>query len=56
MDNDVEIKLETFQGTGKNGNKFECFKLIIGEYETLIFTRSNMEKNYLTRLIEEGVL
>lgn len=50
----IECKLENFVGTSKNGGKFECFKLFIGEYETLLFPRSPMERNYLKRVIEES--
>lgn len=52
---DIDIRLEKFQGTSKkSGSKFDCFKLTIGDYETLIFPRSPMETNYLNRLIDEG--
>lgn len=48
------IKLENFTGTSKEGKKFDCFKLIIGDYESLLFTRSNMERNYLQNIIDKG--
>ena len=51
----VNIELQKYQGTSKKTNKsFDAFKLVIGDFETLIFPRSPMEKNYLNRLIDEG--
>lgn len=52
----MDIKLENFSGTGKNGNPFSCFKLHIGEFSTLLFPRSEMERNYLQKVIDEGLL
>lgn len=52
---DIDIRLEKFQGTSKkSGSKFDCFKLTIGDYETLLFPTSPMERNYLTKLIDNG--
>lgn len=52
----MDIKLENFTGKGKNGNAFNCFKLYIGEFSTLLFPRSDMERNYLQKVVDEGLL
>lgn len=52
----MDIKLENFTGKAKNGNSFSCFKLYIGEFSTLLFPRSDMERNYLQKIIDEGEL
>lgn len=52
----MDIKLENFTGKSKNGNTFTCFKLFIGEFSTLLFPRSDMERNYLQKIIDENAL
>ncbi len=47
------IKLEKYEGTSKKtGRPFEAFKLTLGEYSTLLFPRSEMEKNYLIKVVD----
>lgn len=52
----MDIKLEHFQGTSKSGKPFTCFKLYMGEFSTLLFPRSDMERNYLEKIISENLL
>lgn len=52
----MDIKLENFTGKSKNGNSFSCFKLYIGEFSALLFPRSDMERNYLQKVVDEGLL
>lgn len=52
----VDIALEKYQGTSKSGKKYDCFRLLIGDYETLLFPRSKMEFNYLTKVIDENAI
>lgn len=49
------IKLENFTGhSNKSGKDFECIKLTIGDYSTLLFPKSDMERNYLQNIIDKG--
>lgn len=49
------VSLLPFDGTSKNGKPFHCYKLTVGDFETLIFPRGNMESNYLAEVIRSGV-
>lgn len=50
------ISLLPFDGTSqKNGKPFHCYKLTVGDFETLIFPRGNMESKYLDQALGSGV-
>lgn len=51
----IQCEISKYKGTSKkSGKEFDAFQLKIGDYETLLFPTSRMERNYLIRLIDEG--
>ncbi len=54
MLSEVSISLEKVTSKSKKtGNDYTAYKLCLGDYETLLFPKSNMERNYLNRLVGE---
>lgn len=52
MLSEVSISLEKVTGKSrKTGNAYTAYKLCLGDYETLLFPKSSMERNYLERLV-----
>lgn len=48
------INLSLYQGKSKKTNKaFECLKLDIGEWSTLVFPKSKFELEYIKKQLEE---
>lgn len=39
----------------KTGKEFHCFKLSLGDWETLIFPQTQFEYKYLAELIGSGI-
>lgn len=48
------IKIEEFKGVSKKtGKEFNCFKLTIDEWETLIFPKSKFEYDYIKGILNQ---
>lgn len=48
------MNIEPFEFVSKKGNTVKCFKLTIGKYQTLVFTRSQFEYDYIKEYLEEN--
>ena len=51
----MELSVLRYEGTSKEGKKYSCYKLSIGDYSTLIFPRGNLERTYIDNAIGDGV-
>lgn len=48
----IDVTIEKIKSKSrKTGNDYEAYKLSLGDYETLLFPKSNMERNYLDRIV-----
>lgn len=53
MENDIVVSI--YQGKSKkSGKDFECIKLDIGDWSTLVFPKSEFELNYIKKVIKEN--
>lgn len=48
------LSIKPFSGTSKEGKSYNCFKLVIGDFEHLIFPRGNMESKYLDQALGQA--
>lgn len=52
----MQITLLPFSGKSKKtGKEYNCFRLTVGEWSQFIFPRTNFEREYLEKIIGEGV-
>lgn len=52
----MEFSLKPITITSKkNGKKYEAYNLTVGDYQKLLFPVGNMERNYLERVVGNGV-
>lgn len=49
--NDVLVEVVT--GQSKKGNTYEAIKLTIGDWDTLVFPRSQFEMNYIKEVLSD---
>lgn len=50
MENDVIVSIHNGKSK-KTGKPFQCIKLEIGEWSTLVFPRSSFELNYIKSIL-----
>ena len=49
-----KITLKKFEGISKKTNKpFQAYQLVVGHFSTLIFPRSEIERDYLDNFLKD---
>lgn len=51
----MELSILKHNGVSKEGKEYSCFKLSIGDYNTLIFPRGQLERTYIEKAIGNGI-